>query len=137
MPKVDVFPVYRYDAADCYSYAPGHDMHWIAWKQLASREPIPVVSASVNELCVTLTLEQGRVLQWWHHEARRLAKVARVPERVTVYRALGIVAVSTDQGTARLLINCATSAQGFSPCSTRFRRMYGVPHPAELPGAAR
>lgn len=137
MPKVDVFPVYRYDAADCYSYASGHVMHWIAWKRLAAYEPVPVVSASVNELCVTLTLEHSRVLQWWHHEARELAKVARHPERVAVYRDLGVIAVSTNNGRARLLINCAKSAEGFSPCSTRFRRMYGAPHPAELPGAAR
>jgi len=137
MPKVDVFPVYRYDAADCYSYAPGHVMHWIAWKRLDRYETVPVVSAGVDEVRVTLTLEDGRILTWWHHEARKLAKVARHPERAAVYRDRGVIALSTKNGEAQLLINCAGSAEGFSPCQTRFRRKYGEPHPAELPGAAR
>lgn len=137
MSTAGVFPVYRYDVADCYSYAAGHVMHWIAWKRLSADQPVLVVSASAYELRVSLRLEHGRVLQWWHHEAGELAVVARHPERVTVYREQGVIAVSTENGTARLLISCAKSTDGLSPCQTRFRRMYGAPHPAELPGAAR
>ena len=79
-------PSARREGGSCEDYAPGHLMHYrhqgnaVRSRSLQARETV------VDDTLLVLALEDGREVQWRHHDPQRLRRVLEsVPGKRVVY----------------------------------------------------
>lgn len=75
-PGVDrpLLPAQR-DGNVCNLYAPGHQLHYRHQNDAARSPSRPVTNAILDGTGMTLVLEGGDELSWWHHDPERLRRM--------------------------------------------------------------
>jgi hypothetical protein len=86
----------------CASYAAGHQMHWVHWKQTLAAEPIRVELRFMDDEKVGILLAPTRrALTYWHHDMARMRDVIGLGLPIVAFRELHALKVG------ECLFNCS------------------------------
>jgi len=106
-----LLPTQRGRSSMCDVYAPGHQMHYRHQEDARHTSSVAVSDALVDGTRVSLVLEDGRELEWRHHDPERLIRVLEVLRRMC--------RVHLDQHAMRVgpyWFNCATGSHLWQAC---------------------
>jgi hypothetical protein len=104
------------EGGSCELYAPGHQMHY-RHQAVAVRSPsLPAREIVVDDTVLVVTLEDGRELEWHHHDPERLRRVLEsVPGKRVVYPSFHALRVGP------YWFNCARESDDWQDCRAQAR----------------
>jgi hypothetical protein len=96
---------------DCDLYAPGHQMHYRHQGEAVRSRSLPARATVVDDTLVLITLEDGRELQWRHHDPERLRRIIEsVPGKRVLYPDAHALRVGP------YWFNCARASDDWQDC---------------------